>query len=131
MSLIEKISKDFMSAYKAKDMEKKNFLGVIKTEVTKETKTPEDSYVVGKLKSMIKNAQSTNSLTEYELGIINNYLPKQMTEDVLRVTISDFITKEELSTMKDMGKIMGYLKSNFEGEYDGKLASTITKELLS
>ena len=130
MSLIEKISKDFMSAYKAKDMGKKNFLGVIKTEVTKETKTPEDNYVVGKLKSMVKNAQSTNSLTDYELGIINNYLPTQMTEDVLRVTIGDFITKEELSTMKDMGKIMGYLKSNFEGEYDGKLASTITKELL-
>ena len=131
MSIIEKISKDFMSAYKDKDMEKKNFLGVIKTEVTKETKTPEDSYVVAKLKSMVKNAQSTNSLTEYELNIINNYLQTQMTEDVLRETIGDIITKEELSTMKDMGKIMGYLKSNFEGEYDGKLASTITKELLS
>lgn len=131
MSLIEKISKDFMSAYKAKDMEKKNFLGVIKTEVTKETKTPEDNYVVGKLKSMVKNAQSTNSLTEYELNIINDYLPTQMTEDVLRETIGNFITKEDLSTMKDMGKIMGYLKSNFEGEYDGKLASTIIKELLT
>ena len=131
MKLIEKISKDFMSAYKDKDMKKKNFLGVIKTEVTKETKTPEDSYVVGKLKSMIKNAEATNSLSEYELGIINDYLPTQMTEDVLRETIRDFITKEELSTMKDMGKIMGYLKSNFEGEYDGKLASTIIKELLS
>ena len=131
MKLIEKISKDFMSAYKDKDMKKKNFLGVIKTEVTKETKTPEDSYVVGKLKSMIKNAEATNSLSEYELDIINDYLPTQMTEDVLRETIRDFITKEELSTMKDMGKIMGYLKSNFEGEYDGKLASTITKELLS
>ena len=131
MSIIEKISKDFMSAYKDKDMKKKNFLGVIKTEVTKETKTPEDSYVVAKLKSMVKNAQSTNSLTEYELNIINNYLPTQMTEDVLREKIGDFITKEELSTMKDMGKIMGYLKSNFEGEYDGKLSSTIIKELLS
>jgi uncharacterized protein YqeY len=131
MSLIEKISKDFMSAYKDKDMEKKNFLGVIKTEVTKETKTPEDNYVVGKLKSMVKNAQSTNSLTEYELNIINDYLPTQMTEDVLRETIGNFITKEDLSTMKDMGKIMGYLKSNFEGEYDGKLASTIIKELLT
>ena len=131
MKIIEKIGKDFMSAYKDKDMKKKNFLGVIKTEVTKETKTPEDSYVVGKLKSMIKNAEVTNSLSEYELGIINDYLPTQMTEDVLREKIRDFITKEELSTMRDMGKIMGYLKSNFEGEYDGKLASTITKELLS
>lgn len=120
-----------MSAYKDKDMGKKNFLGVIKTEVTKETKTPEDNYVVGKLKSMVKNAQSTNSLTEYELNIINDYLPTQMTKDVLRETIGNFITKEDLATMKDMSKIMGYLKSNFEGEYDGKLASTIIKELLT
>jgi uncharacterized protein YqeY len=112
-------------------MEKKNFLGVIKTEVTKESKEPEDSYVIGKLKSMIKNAQSTNSLSAHELSIIDDYLPAQMTEDVLREKIGDFIAKEELSTMKDMGKIMGYLKSNFEGEYDGKLASTITKGLLS
>ena len=130
MSLIERISKDFMSAYKAKDMEKKNFLGVIKTEVTKETKTS-SVICVGKLKSMIKNAEATNSLTDYELNTINDYLPTQMTEDVLRDTIGDFITKEKLSTMKDMGKIMGYLKSDFEGEYDGKLASKITKELLS
>ena len=80
---------------------------------------------------MINNAESTNSLTEYELNTINDYLPTQMTEEVLREKISDFITKEELSTMKDMGKIMGYLKSDFEGAYDGKLASKITKELLS
>ena len=75
MTLIEKISKDFTEAYKSKDMEKKNFLGVIKTEVTKESKTPEDSYIVGKLKSMIKNAEATNSLSEYELSVINEYLP--------------------------------------------------------
>ena len=131
MKLIKRINNDFMSAYKAKEMEKKNFLGVIKTEVTKESKEPEDSYVIGKLKSMIKNAQSTNSLSAHELSIIDDYLPAQMTEDGLREAIGTFITKEELSTMKDMGMVMGYLKSNFEGEYDGKLASSITKDLLS
>lgn len=131
MTLIEKISKDFTDAYKSKDMEKKNFLGVIKTEVTKESKTPEDSYIVGKLKSMIKNAEATNSLSEYELSVINEYLPTQMSEDVLRDTIKLFIEDYSLSTMKDMGKVMSYIKNNFDGEYDGKLASTITKELLS
>lgn len=131
MTLIEKISKDFTDAYKSKDMEKKNFLGVIKTEVTKESKTPEDSYIVGKLKSMIKNAEATNSLSEYELSVINEYLPTQMSEDVLRDTIKLFIEDYSLSTMKDMGKVMSYMKNNFDGEYDGKLASTITKELLS
>ena len=131
MTLIEKISKDFTEAYKSKDMEKKNFLGVIKTEVTKESKSPEDSYIVGKLKSMIKNAEATNSLSEYELSVINEYLPTQMSEDVLRDTIKLFIEDYSLSTMKDMGKVMSYMKNNFDGEYDGKLASTITKELLS
>lgn len=131
MKLIDKISKDFTEAYKAKDMQRKNFLGVIKTEVTKESKTPEDSYVISKLKSMVKNAEATNSLTNEELLVIEEYLPTQMSEDILRAKIGGFIMKESLSGMKDMGKIMGYLKANFDGEYDGKLASTITKELLS
>ena len=80
---------------------------------------------------MIKNAEATNSLSEYELSVINEYLPTQMSEDVLRDTIKLFIEDYSLSTMKDMGKIMSYMKNNFDGEYDGKLASTITKELLS
>ena len=131
MNLIDRISKDFTEAYKAKDMQRKNFLGVIKTEVTKESKTPDDSYVISKLKSMVKNAEATNSLTNEELSIIDEYLPTQMSEDALRAKIGGFIMKESLSGMKEMGTVMGYLKDNFEGEYDGKLASTITKELLS
>ncbi len=131
MNLIEKINEDFMSAYKAKNMQRKNFLGVIKTEVTKESKTPEDNYVISKLKSMVKNAEATNSFTNEELLIIDEYLPTQMSEDILRAKIGGFIMKESLSGMKGMGKVMGYLKDNFGGQYDGKLASTITKELLS
>ena len=131
MTLIEKISKDFTEAYKSKNMMKKNFLGVIKTEVTKESKTPEDSYIINKLKAMVKNAEATNSLTNEELLIIDEYLPTQMSEDVLRDKIKLFIEDYSLSSMKEMGKVMSYLKNNFGGEYDGKLASTITKELLS
>ena len=131
MKLIEKINRDFTEAYKSKNMMKKNFLGVIKTEVTKESKTPEDSYIINKLKAMVKNAEATNSLTNEELLIIDEYLPTQMSEDVLRDTIKLFIEDYSLSTMKDMGKVMSYMKNNFDGEYDGKLASTITKELLS
>jgi len=33
--------------------------------------------------------------------------------------------------MKDMGKIMGYLKANYSGTYDGKKASILVKKLLS
>lgn len=130
MKLIERISNDFTEAYKAKDMDKKNFLGVIKTEVTKESKTPEDSYIISKLKSMIKNAEATNSLTDNELSILNEYLPTQMTEETLRDAIKLLIDDYELSSLKEMGKVMTYLKNNFDGQYDGRMASRITKELL-
>lgn len=131
MSLIEKISGDFMAAYKAKDMVKKDFLGVLKTEVTKETKTPEDNFVVNKIKSMIKNAESTNSLSEEELIILNSYLPKQYTEDELKEIIQTIMGENNFSSPSDMGKVMGFLKSKYDGQYDGKLASKITKDLLN
>lgn len=127
MSLIETISSDFMSAYKAKDMVRKDFLGVLKTEVTKETKTPEDSSIIAKIKSMIKNAETTNSLTEMELGILEGYLPTQLTNEQLTEIVADYLGDNEGS---NMGKIMGYLKGKYNGQYDGRLASTVVKELL-
>jgi len=131
MSLIEKINKDFMLAYKAKEMEKKDFLGVLKTEVTKESKTPEDEYVVAKIKSMIKNAEATNSLSEAELSVLETYLPTQLSEVELEVIINEIITRMGLNTPRDMGKVMSYLKTEYDGQYDGKVASTITKKILS
>jgi uncharacterized protein YqeY len=131
MSLIEQINQDFMIAYKAKEMQKKDFLGVLKTEVTKETKIPEDTYIVSKIKSMIKNAAATNSLTEDELSILNKYLPAQMGEETLRQIINEQVINNGYSDMKDMGKIMGYLKNNYDGQYDGGLVSKLIKEILT
>lgn len=131
MSLIEQINQDFMIAYKAKEMEKKDFLGVLKTEVTKETKNPEDAYIVSKIKSMIKNAAATNSLTEAELIILNQYLPAQMGEETLRQIINEQVINNGYSDMKDMGKIMGFLKNNYDGQYDGGLVSKLIKEILT
>ena len=130
MKLIEKINKDFMDAYKSKEMAKKDFLGVLKTEVTKESKDPGDVYVVNKIKSMIKNAESTNSLSEFELDILLDYLPIQMSDETLRHRILNYIEAAKLEGAKDMGKVMAFLKSNFDGQYDGKRASEITREIL-
>jgi len=131
MNLIETINADFMTAYKEKNMEKKDFLGVLKTEVTKESKTPDDMYVIGKIKSMIKNAEATNSLSENELEILNGYLPKQLTEEELKEKISNIINDNGFSGGKDMGKVMGLLKEGFDGQYDGKMASQLVKTLLN
>lgn len=130
MSLIEKINEDFMIAFKAREMDEKNFLGVLKTEITKESKTPEDAYIVGKIKSMIKGAEATNSLTESELKILERYLPSQMDELELKRVCMNFIMNLDSPTAKDMGRVMGFLKENHGGTYDGGMASNIVKELL-
>jgi uncharacterized protein YqeY len=130
MKLIEKISIDFMEAYKAKEMAKKDFLGVLKTEVTKESKEPDDVTVVNKIKSMIKNAEATNSLSRFELEILNRYLPVQMSDETLRHRIVNYIEVSKLEGANEMGKVMAFLKSNFDGQYDGKRASEITREIL-
>ena len=108
-------------------MEKKDFLVVLKTEVTKESKTPEDSTVIAKIKSMIKSAEGTNSLSETELEILNIYLPKQLTNEDLTKIVADYISENEND---NMGQIMGFLKGSYNGQYDGRLASNVVKELL-
>lgn len=130
MELLNKIKEDFMSAYKAKDMERKNYLGFLKSEVTKETKTPDDAYIIGKFKAMVKNSVETSSLNELELAVLNSYIPKQMSEEDLSVLIGEWIGAKKLSGTQDMGKVMTYLKTNYAGEYDGRMASTLAKELL-
>jgi uncharacterized protein YqeY len=130
MKLIERISREFADAYKSREMAKKDFLGVLITEVTKESKEPEDAAVINKIKSMIKNAEATNSLSVFELNILNSYLPKQMSDDTLRHRIINYIEVAKLESAKDMGKVMAFLKSNFDGQYDGKRASEITREIL-
>lgn len=67
----------------------------------------------------------------YEKSIIELYLPAQLSEEDLRSHILRFISEIENFSQKDIGKIMGRLKTEFAGLYDGKLASQIIKELLA
>ena len=128
--LIERINFDFTEAYKAKDMDTKNFLGVLKTEVTKDDKNPDDSHIIAKIKSMIKNAEATNSLSELELTVLNRYLPSQMSDSLLEDRIRFYMSVEKIDSPNQMGKVMGFLKQNFDGQYDGKKASNIAKTIL-
>lgn len=131
MKLIEKIKEDFTNAFKAREMEKKNFLGFLKSEVTKANKDPEDGAIVAEIKSMIKKAADSDSLSKDELEWLSVYLPAQLTESELGEVISRAISVVEANSMKDMGKVMARLKETHNGQYDGKMASGIIKSQLS
>ena len=131
MILFERINSDFTAAYKNREMDKKNFLGLLKTEITKNTKNPGDESIVAVIKSMMKKAEDSSSLSQFELTILKSYLPKQLDTVELKNVITDFITSNKFESIKDMGKVMGLLKEHFSGQYDGKSASIMIKDILA
>ena len=67
---------------------------------------------------------------EKEIEIINQFLPKQLDNEEINNIIKEIIKKENLSSIKDMGKLMSLLKSEYSGSIDIGVASKIAKELL-
>ena len=77
--------------------------------------------------------QARNDLAEPELAqatIIEQFLPKQMGMDELKLFIANIIKTTGANSMQDMGKVMGMASQQLAGKADGKSISTIVKELL-
>ncbi len=66
-----------------------------------------------------------------ELAIIEKFLPKQMDENELREALKSIIITTGASSPADMGKVMGAATKQFAGKADGKLISSLVKELLA
>lgn len=65
-----------------------------------------------------------------ELEIIEKYLPQQMDETSLRKALQEIMQQVGASSPADMGKVMGVATKQLAGKADGKLISTIVKDLL-
>lgn len=142
MTLKEQINADFMEAYKAKDMNKKNFLSVLKGAIqTQEGKSIEstDENVLKVIKSLEKGINESiegllfNGLPieeqTNELAYLKPYLPTLMSEEEIRVNVHQVIID---SGETNMGKIMGLFNKTFIGKaFDNKIVSKIIKEELA
>lgn len=140
MTLKERINVDFMEAYKSKDMEKKNFLGVLKGAIqTQEGKQIEstDENVLKVVKSFEKGLNETiegktkigESVEQQiiEKGYLEVYLPKLMTEDEIRFVIKEFLTREGVN--RNQGFLMGLFNKEQKGKgFDNKTVSKIITE---
>ena len=67
----------------------------------------------------------------FQAEIIEQYLPKMMSEDEIRAEVLQAIQQTGAATQKDMGKVMGVLTSKLAGKADGKVISSLVKEALS
>ena len=102
-----------------------------------------DGDITAILKKMIKQRNEScevykkagrNELLENEtkeIEVINVFLPKQLSEEETKKICEEVIKSVEASSMKDMGKVMGALKSKHSDTLDFSKVSSIIKELLS
>jgi len=143
MILKEKINADFMEAYKSKDMEKKNFLGVLKGAIqTQEGKQIEstdenvlkvikalENGIVETIESKIKIGQDTIK-SELELSYLKPYMPTLMSEDEIRSIVKEFLNREGIN--KNQGFLMGMFNKEQKGKaFDNKAVSKIINEELA
>ena len=146
MSLEEQINADIKSAMLAKEAGKLEALRAIKSAILLLKTSPEGLNVESELKALTKMvkqrketadlyvSQNRNDLADVELSqaaIIENYLPKQLTESELKEELEKIISNLGASSMADLGKVMGLASKQFAGKADGKLISTIVKDLLN
>lgn len=67
---------------------------------------------------------------EFQAGVLEEFLPKQLSEAEIRTTVKEIITSTGADSMKDMGKVMGQASGKLAGKADGKLIADIVKQEL-
>ena len=146
MSLKTKLTDDMKTAMKSGD---KDRLGVIRlvNAAIKQREVDEriqldDTQVLSVLEKMLKQrrdsvtqfeAAARNDLADkekFEIGVIQDYMPQQMTAAEVDAAISAAITESGATSAKDMGKVMGAVKPKVAGRTDmGKLSELVKAKL--
>ena len=68
---------------------------------------------------------------QQEVDILSKYIPEQLSEEEVTAKVKDAIQDSGASSMKDIGKVMGVLKSSLAGSADMGMVSKIVKDELS
>jgi len=147
MTLFDKISEDLKSAMLARQKDRleplrtiKSALLLAKTESgTHELSSDQEMKILQKMvkqrreSAEIFKTQNRPELYENEVKealIIEEYLPKQMSESELIPVLKDIIQRVGATSPKDMGKVMGAAGKELAGKADGKMIADKVKELL-
>ena len=126
MTLHEQINADMIAAMKSKDRETTDLLRVVKGEFGRVGKDLTDEQAIPVIRKMVENAKTLEN--HEEVMILEKYLPAMLGEQQIKTLAAGIIHKNGYQGMQDMGKVMKELKMP---TVDGKLASTIVRQLLS
>jgi len=146
MNLNERLNEDMKQAMKDKDKFRLSVIRMLRSSIKNveidQRRTLEDSEVLDILQREVK--QRKDSLQEFtkagrddlvesvqaEIAIINEYLPKQLSEEEIKAVVQQTIQEVGASSKADMGKVMGALMPKVKGRADGRLVNQIVQQFL-
>jgi len=146
MSLKNSITEDMKSAMKAGDKDRlkvvRLILAAIKQVEVDSRKELDDTAVLGVLDKMVK--QRRDSVEQFtkggredlaaielaEIAVLEGYLPAQLDEAELDALIDEVIAATGAASIRDMGKVMGAIKSRAAGRADMGVVGSRVKERL-
>ena len=146
MSLKETLLQDMKQAMKEKDVIRKNTIqlvraGVLQIEKDKQIELDDEGVLDVIAKELKKRRDSMPDFEKSgradlienlkkEIEVLLGYLPKQLTEDEIKVIVEDAVKESGASTMKEMGKVMAIITPKVKGRADNKVVSTFVKQML-
>jgi len=147
MGLKEKILEDIKNAMKSKEAERLSAIRFLQAavknrEIELRPNAITDEDVLGVIKRMAK--QRKDSISEYEkagradlvdkekfeLSVMEEYLPQQMTQDQVAAIVSEVIQAQGATSQKQMGGVIKEVMAKTAGRADGKMISDLVRSQL-
>ena len=149
MSLFETVNNDIKKAMLARDHVRLEALRGVKKEFL-EAKTAKgadgelsDEVATKILAKMVKQRKESAAIYEgqnrddlaqnelAEVAVIEEYLPKPLTDEELTAAVKQIIEQVGATSMKEMGKVMGVASKQLAGKAEGGAISAKVKQLLA
>ena len=145
MNIEEQINAEIKTAMLARDAKKLEALRGIKSVILLLKTSPEgltEESVNKALQKEVKKRKESADIYKtqnradleseelFQAEIIEAYLPKQMSEDEIKVELTKIIASVGATGPGDVGKVMGAASKFFAGKADNKIVSTLVKQLL-
>lgn len=146
-SLKVKLSDDLKTAMKDKDVPRRDILRALQAAIKQvevdERKELDDAGVLKVLSAEAKRRREameafhSGGRTEdaekehQELGMIEAYLPKQLSRDEVKAIAQAAIAETGVTSLKELGKVMPVIMGKVQGHADGRTVNEVVRELLS
>lgn len=144
--LKEKLLEDLKDAMKTKNINKKNAVQMVRAAILQIEKDKQievsDNQILEIISKEVKkrkdslvdfekaNRQDLIDQINDEIAVLEEYLPKQLSDEELEIKIKEIVNKVGATSIKDMGKVMKEAKEQLGATADGKRINDVVKKIL-